>query len=65
MKKNIHPIERGVRVTLGLVLISLAFLGPENKWFLLGVVPLLTGLSGWCPPYQILGIDTCKLGKKG
>lgn len=64
MKKNIHPVERGVRITLGLVLISLAFFGPENKWFLLGIVPLATGLMGWCPPYQLLGIDTCKLGKK-
>jgi len=23
-------------------------------------VPLLTGVVGWCPPYALLGIDTCK-----
>ncbi len=63
MTKNIHPIERGVRVVLGLGLISLAFWGPENKLFLLGLVPVLTGLLGWCPPYQLLGINTCKLKK--
>ncbi len=63
MKKNIHPMERVLRVIVGLVLISFAFIGPANLWFLLGIVPVLTGLSGWCPPYQILGINTCKLKK--
>lgn len=63
MTKNIHPVERVIRVSVGIALISLAFIGPENKWFLLGIVPVLTGASGWCPPYQLLGINTCKLGK--
>lgn len=61
MKKNIHPIERMVRIIAGLVLICMAFVGPKNYWFLLGVIPLSTGLLGWCPPYAILGISTCKL----
>lgn len=64
MKKNIHTIERGVRVLIGAVLMSLAFWGPSNSWFLLGIVPFLTGLLGWCPPYAMLGINTCDLGKK-
>ncbi|MBK9323837.1 MAG: DUF2892 domain-containing protein [Bdellovibrionaceae bacterium] len=64
MNKNIHPIERAARVIVGGVLISLAFWGPESLWFLLGAVPLLTGLIGWCPPYAMLGINTCNLGKK-
>ncbi len=59
MKKNIHPVERGVRVLVGATLMSLAFWGPENPWFLLGIIPLATGLIGWCPPYAILGISTC------
>jgi hypothetical protein len=61
MKKNIHPIERGLRVALGVALISMAFIGPQNLWFLLGIVPVLTGLVGWCPPYAMLGINTCSL----
>lgn len=64
MTKNIHPIERAARVIVGLGLCSMAFIGPQNLWFLLGLVPLATGLLGWCPPYQLLGINTCKLGKK-
>lgn len=64
MKINVHPVERALRVILGLSLISMAFIGPANLWFLFGVVPLLTGLVGWCPPYQILGISTCKVKMK-
>jgi Protein of unknown function (DUF2892) len=60
MKKNIHPIERALRVLVGAGLISMAFIGPKNSWFLLGIIPVLTGFSGWCPPYQLLGINTCK-----
>jgi hypothetical protein len=63
MVKNIHNIERVVRVLGGAVLVSLAFWGPANPWFFLGLVPMLTGLVGWCPPYAMLGINTCKLGK--
>ena len=61
MKQNIHPMERAARVVVGAFLVSLAFWGPESPWFLLGAVPLVTGLVGWCPPYAMLGISTCKL----
>lgn len=59
MKKNIHSIERVIRVVLGLGLTSLAFIGPANPWFFLGLIPVATGLLGWCPPYALLGISTC------
>ena len=29
--------------------------------FALGVVPLATGLAGWCALYSLLGIDSCKV----
>jgi hypothetical protein len=59
MTKNIHPVERVVRVVGGLALASMAFVGPSNPWFLLGLVPVATGLIGWCPPYAMFGISTC------
>jgi len=59
MTKNIHPVERAVRVVVGLVLTSMAFIGPANPWFFLGLIPIATGLMGWCPPYAMLGISTC------
>jgi hypothetical protein len=60
MKKNIHDVERGVRFVSGVILTSLAFVGPENPWFLLGIVPMLTGLVGTCPLYSALGMSTRK-----
>jgi Protein of unknown function (DUF2892) len=64
MQKNIHKVERVLRILVGLALVSQAFVGAENPWFLLGLVPLATGLLGWCPPYQLLGINTCRIGQR-
>ncbi len=61
---NEHPIERGLRVVVGLVAISLVFVGPKSYWGLLGLVPLATGLLGSCPLYSILGINTCPVAKR-
>ncbi len=63
LEKNIHPVERIVRVIVGVGLLSLAFVGPRNAWFLLGILPIVTGLVGWCPPYSLLGINTCGVKK--
>ncbi len=60
MTKNIGDIERIVRIVGGLVLIALAATGTVGVWGWLGLVPLATGLFGWCPPYSLLGINTCK-----
>lgn len=64
MKTNIHKTERIIRVLLGVLLTSFAFVGPANPWFLLGLIPVATGLLGWCPPYALLGINTCKTFNK-
>ena len=56
---NIHPVERVVRVLGGLGLASMTFWGPSHPIFLLGLVPVVTGLMGWCPPYSLFGISTC------
>ncbi|HBS26385.1 MAG TPA: DUF2892 domain-containing protein, partial [Gammaproteobacteria bacterium] len=36
------------------------FIGPQTNWGWVGLVPLITALIGWCPPYAIFGISTCK-----
>jgi hypothetical protein len=61
MKTNINSIERAFRIVIGLFLVSLVFWGPSNPWFLIGIVPITTGLSGWCPLYTMLGMSTCKV----
>ena len=60
MRKNIHPIERVVRILGGLGIASLAFWGPQNMWFLLGLILVGAGSTGWCPIYTVLGVSTCK-----
>jgi hypothetical protein len=60
MKQNVGSIDRVIRIIAGLVIISLAFWGPKSPWAYLGIVPLLTGIVGYCPPYALLGISTCK-----
>lgn len=64
MKKNIHPIERAFRIILGVGMVSFAILGPENHWFYIGFLPLITGLLGWCPPYQLMGFSSCSVKTK-
>lgn len=64
MKANVGGIDRILRITLGLVLIGLAATGTVGWWGWLGVVPLATGLVGWCPPYAILGLSTCRMRHK-
>ena len=59
---NEHPLDRILRVALGLVLLSLVFLGPQTAWGWLGLVPLLTGLLGSCPLYSLIGLNTCRAG---
>ena len=55
---NEHSIDRAVRVVLGLVLLSLVFVGPQTLWSLLGLVPLATGAIGSCPLYTVFGFST-------
>lgn len=63
MKLNVGGIDRGIRIAAGLALIGLAATGVVGWWGWLGVVPLATGALGWCPPYAILGINTCSIKK--
>lgn len=60
MTRNIGSVDRLIRIVIGLAALSLVFVGPKSLWGLIGIVPLATALVGWCPPYAILGISTCK-----
>jgi hypothetical protein len=59
MSRNEGNLDRALRVVVGLVLLSLVFVGPQTNWGLIGLVPLITGLVGVCPVYSLLGIRTC------
>lgn len=58
MRVNEGKLDRAVRVVLGSALLALVFVGPRSPWGLVGLLPLLTGLTGYCPTYTLFGIDT-------
>jgi hypothetical protein len=61
MKTNEGSVDRALRIVAGLALIGLAATGTVGAWGWIGVVPLATGLLGWCPAYTIFGISTCPM----
>ncbi len=62
--RNEHTVDRALRVVVGLVALSLVFVGPQTLWGLVGIVPLATGLLGSCPIYTLLGTGTCPVKAK-
>lgn len=63
MIKNVGGIDRVLRIVVGLALVAWALgvipgVAPQ-VWGWIGVVPLLTGVVGWCPPYALFGLSTC------
>ena len=63
MQANVGTIDRVVRAMVGLGLIVAAYAGALGPWAWIGLVPLVTGVVGNCPIYQLLGIDSCHLGR--
>lgn len=63
MKINEAGWDRTLRIVIGLVAISLVFIGPKTMWGLLGIIPLATGVTGSCPLYSLLGVSTCPVEK--
>ena len=60
LPQNEHRIERVLRVILGALVLSLAFVGPKSPFGYLGLVLLFTGFVGSCPLYTLFGLSTCK-----
>jgi Protein of unknown function (DUF2892) len=61
MAMNVGGIDRGVRIVAGIGLLGLVFLLEGSaRWLgLIGIVPLATGLVGYCPLYSLMGVNTC------
>lgn len=67
--KNAGSIDRILRIVVGAAILGWGIYGWSvngtfNLWTLIGVVPLFTGLIGWCPAYTMLGIKTCPTENK-
>jgi hypothetical protein len=61
---NEGTADRVIRVVIGLGLLSIVFVGPQTPWGWIGVVPLATGVLGFCPLYRLVGMNTCGVAKK-
>ena len=64
LKVNEGNTDRIVRIILGIVLIVLGLATSQHLLAVVGLVPLLTGLSGFCLIYRLLGISTCPVETK-
>ena len=63
MKTNVGGADKILRIVAGIALLAWAvFGGPVWAW--IGIVPLATGLLGWCPAYTLVGMNTCPLSTK-
>ncbi|GBC79919.1 MAG: YgaP family membrane protein [Acidobacteriota bacterium] len=59
MNANVGGADKVIRIVAGLVILGLG-LAFKSYWGLVGLLPLITGLVGFCPAYVIFGISTCK-----
>jgi DUF2892 family protein len=58
MKRNIGTPDKVMRYIAAIVIFGLG-LYFKSWWGLIGFIPLLVAIFGWCPPYAMLGINTC------
>ncbi len=67
MKMNVGGIDRTLRIVLGLALLAWLFVADAGLGWLgaIGIVPLATGLAGFCPLYRLFGLNTCPLSDNG
>jgi hypothetical protein len=67
MKANVGGTDKVIRIVAGLAILSLLFFldGNTRYWGLVGLVPLFTGLFGYCPAYGLFGMSTCPLQQRG
>ncbi len=57
---NEGAVDRTIRIVAGIALLSLIWIGPKTLLGLIGLVPLATGILGYCPLYSVFGISTCR-----
>ena len=62
MRKNVGIADRWIRIIAGLAIISLIFILQGGiRWIgLVGIIPVLTGIFGYCPLYALLHISTIR-----
>ena len=61
---NVGGIDRLLRILIGAALVGVTAVGPWSEmlspWGYIGLIPLVTGLIGYCPAYPLIGLNTAK-----
>ena len=60
MKVNVGTIDRVLRITSGVIIITLTALGMISPWGWLAIGLIISGVIRNCTLYYLLGINTCK-----
>lgn len=60
MEKNIGKTDATIRTLIGGLAVGYA-ISQKNWWGLLGVIPILTAMTGYCPVNKMLNINTDEL----
>ena len=55
-----HLVRMACIFAAGVGLLSLTVVGPHSLLGLVGVLPLATGLAGFCPLHSLLRLDTLR-----
>jgi hypothetical protein len=58
MGRNVGPLDRTLRIGVGTAMVVMWIFGPLGWWGILGFLPLVTGITGVCPVYPLLGVNT-------
>ena len=61
MKHNVGSIDKTMRIVVGFGDLSEQVFILGHGGVLVGLVPLLTGLTGFCALYSLFGINTCRI----
>jgi len=70
MKTNESPADRVIRAILGIILLAIGIYEAGSSMVLgvvliiVGAIILITGITGFCALYSLLGISTCKTCNK-
>jgi len=65
MVKNLGSIDRVIRISIGLLLVLFGLYSGSGMAILGGIFTLYEGFASWCVVYQLFGINTCPVKKKG
>jgi hypothetical protein len=60
LRLNVGWHDRLIRILIGLAIIAGVWIWlVHDRWLaLIGIIPILTAIGGWCPVYEVLGMTT-------